>query len=1018
MKKMRLFIVFSAFMVLSINRIIAQAPGCPNISAGPDQNLNCNTTCTNLTATVFATGATTSYAVSSIPYSPPYAYNTGTAILVNQDDIWSGVITLPFDFCMYGVSYTQIVAGSNGCISFGPANAMLYNAWSYTATCPNSSIISGSTGPYVLGPYQDIDPQIAGQMYYAILGQYPCRTFVINWNQVAEFSCTSLISTSQIVLYESTNAIEVYIQNKPLCSSWNSGNAVIGIQNATGTLGICPPGRNTGQWTASNEAWRFTPNGTPNYSISWWHNFAQIDTNATINVCPTSSTTYTAQVIYNSCGNQVVLTDDVNVNVSSTIGLSISPAAPTLCGGASTTLTATSTDPAASFLWSNGLTTPTITVTPATTTTYTVTATTPGCTTQEPVTVTVNSNPVITIPNTAVCAGQAAQLIASGATSYVWNTGYTGDTLTVTPATTTTYTVTGTNTGCTMVGSGVVTVNPLPNPQITSSIDASCGQSNGSATASGGTGYVWSNGQLTATATSLIPGTYTVTVTSAAGCTGTTSVVINNIPPPTATGTNTSETCGHSNGTATASPIGGACAQYTYSWNTFPVQTTQTAINIPAGTYTVTVSCNGCTATATTTVLNMAGPSVTIAGSVNSTCGLSNGSATAAPNGGTTPYQYLWDCTPSQTTPSMTNVAAGTYHISVTDAYGCVATNTVTISTTPVPISSISGFQNAGCNQSNGSATLLVSSGTPPFTFNWNSNPIQTTQNLANVPTGNYSVTVTDTNGCTTSTTVNIPQNPGPTATTSSTDEDCGKGNGTATVIAIGGTGFYTYTWSTNPPQTSTTLTGLSAGVFTVTVNDGFCTYVTNVSIQNIPGPTASFSFHPTIVTVNATPVTFINNSAGTTLGCTWDFGDGTTGAGISVEHLYNTVGSFPVTMVVTDVNGCMDTVTDTVIVRDIFTFYIPNAFTPNGDIKNDTWFPSGISVDPNNYDCKIFDRWGNLVFSTNTWNGISAEPWNGTLNNKGDKKDALVGVYIYRIILKDIGGLRHDYFGRVTIMP
>lgn len=93
-------------------------------------------------------------------------------------------------------------------------------------------------------------------------------------------------------LYETTNAIEVYIQDKPVCSDWNDGNAVIGIQNADGSAGVSPPGRNTGAWSASNEAWRFTPSGPSIVSVAWYEGSTQVSTGATYNACPTTTTTY------------------------------------------------------------------------------------------------------------------------------------------------------------------------------------------------------------------------------------------------------------------------------------------------------------------------------------------------------------------------------------------------------------------------------------------------------------------------------------------------------------------------------------------------------------------------------------------------------------------------------------------------------------------------------------------------------------------------------------------------------
>ena len=300
----------------------SQFPGCPDVNAGVDQVLPCSQNCTNLTATPFQTGAPTSYAVSSITHSPPIAYNAagGTAVSVNIDDVWSPPITLPFSFCYYGTNYTTINVGSNGAIQFGGGiTGGSYHPWPYTANCPNSALTAAGD---VFGVYHDIDPSVAGSVKWYITGTAPCRIFVVSYNNLGHYSCTSLRSTHMMVLYETTNVIDVYVNNKATCTSWNGGAAIIGIQNPTGTAGITAPGRNTNPiWTiTSPEAWRFTPNGPPNYTIAWFQGTNQIGTSATINVCPVGTTTYTAQVSYTMCnGTTVQETDQVNVSYGSAV---------------------------------------------------------------------------------------------------------------------------------------------------------------------------------------------------------------------------------------------------------------------------------------------------------------------------------------------------------------------------------------------------------------------------------------------------------------------------------------------------------------------------------------------------------------------------------------------------------------------------------------------------------------------------------------------------------------------------
>ena len=319
---MRSFTFISLLLLLNI-QLWAQAPGCPNIvigsgldiDIGPILDLECNGQCVTLDATYLETGVTDQYEVSSIPYDPPFPFNSGTPISVNTDDVWSSIINLPFDFCFYNNTYTSVIAGSNGAISFDVGDAGGYCGWSFTASLPSNQLFTNA----IFGIYHDIDPSVCGQVYQGVLGEAPCRTFVFNFNDVCHYSCTSIKSTSQVVLYETTNAIEVYIESKPTCSNWNSGNALVGIQNGAGNQSVTPPGRNTGPWTVTTpEAWRFTPSGDSNTEVVWFSDGNQIGTGPSVEVCPASTIDYVAEVTYTSCstGNEVVERDTVRVNIT------------------------------------------------------------------------------------------------------------------------------------------------------------------------------------------------------------------------------------------------------------------------------------------------------------------------------------------------------------------------------------------------------------------------------------------------------------------------------------------------------------------------------------------------------------------------------------------------------------------------------------------------------------------------------------------------------------------------------
>lgn len=460
------------FIIVTLNlmwKLQAQAPGCPHIDAYVlngaiklDDTVLCAPATLTLRADYLATGSTTSsYTVSSIPFNPPYPVTAGTPFSIGVDDIWSSAITLPFEFCFFGNSYNRVWVGSNGVLTFTDPGST-FCPWSFTASVPSPSLIKNA----IFGIYHDINPAVGGSIKYAVLGSYPCRTFVFNYDNVPHFRCNNLKTTSQMVIYEGTNVIEVYVYNKPTCSSWNNGNAVIGIQNATGTVGYTPPGRNTGAWTASNEAWRFTPSGTPNYTIAWYANGNLLGYGPTINVTPTQSTEYIAVITYESCSfNQIIARDTFRVYFdNSTFSLFASDS--TICLGETTTLTAQGF---ASYVWSTGQTGSSIVVSPTATTTYTVTATNQvGCTRTASIDIVVNPTPSVTASTSTpfICPGDSALLTAHGAHMYAWSTGAQTSSIKVSPNSPTTYVVTGvdTVTGCSAKDS--LTINLYPVPQI------------------------------------------------------------------------------------------------------------------------------------------------------------------------------------------------------------------------------------------------------------------------------------------------------------------------------------------------------------------------------------------------------------------------------------------------------------------------------------------------------------------------------------------------------------------------
>ena len=203
------------------------------------------------------------YNVSSIPFIS-YIVNSNT--LPSLDDQCSPLINLPFTFNFYGINYNQVVVGTNGYINFSTNTANGNSPWSFNTSIPNASFPVKNA---ILGAFHDlINTNGLGSITYGNYGTAPYRKFVVYFNNNSLFSCSSLKSSFQIILHETSNIIDVQLIDKQTCPTWSGGRTVTGLINDTGTIGIAAPNRNTGNWTAYHEGWRFfRPGYYTNYSF-------------------------------------------------------------------------------------------------------------------------------------------------------------------------------------------------------------------------------------------------------------------------------------------------------------------------------------------------------------------------------------------------------------------------------------------------------------------------------------------------------------------------------------------------------------------------------------------------------------------------------------------------------------------------------------------------------------------------------------------------------------------------------
>ncbi|WP_343748495.1 gliding motility-associated C-terminal domain-containing protein [Fluviicola sp.] len=935
----------------------AQFPGCPSIDAGADQTLTCNQPCATLNAIPLHSGATTTYAVSSIPHNPPIAYNQsgGTAVSVNTDDVWSSLITLPFNFCYYGQTYTTCKIGSNGSIKFGNyvSTTTPDQPYAYPGNCPSTALrVYGD----VFGVLHDIDPSVAGTVKWYVLGTAPCRIFVVSYYQLAHYSCTSLRSTHMMVLYETTNVIDVYVNNKATCSTWQQGYGIVGIQNPAGTAGIVAPNRNaTPAWTVTTpEAWRFTPDGAPIYSVEWFQGTNSVGTGNTVTVCPTAPTTYTAQVTYTACdGTTIVKTDDVLVSPDpSTPSANQIATNPTSCTGNTGSFEVQGSGGAGNYQYSidNGATW--------------------------------QSSGVFS----GLAAGTYTVLVQDG-------------------------------NGC--QGSISVTVTQTSSIDLTlaSSTNVTCnGGSNGSAvtSVSGGTApYSYTlnsgNNQTSGTYSGLAAGTYVIQVTDAGGCTDSQSVTITEPSPVTVSYvSSTNASCSGSDGSMTVSGSGGT-GTLNYSLNGGAQQTGTVFNNLAAGTYTIQATdANGCSATASGTVGSVNNLTALLIDNENVSChGLSDGSVQLGGTGAPSPYTYSLVGGPSQTSNTFTGLAAGTYDYVVTSGNNCHDTVSVTI-TEPTAITVTTNTPLSACAGGSVTMTASASGGAGSFVYSWsNSLPNGQTNTVSPASTTTYQVTATDGNNCTASASIVVTIHQDPNIGAGSDQTIC-----LGTSVSLSGSGGTSYSWNGGISNGVSFTPSLGVNTYVVTGTDAFgCQNTDTIIVTVVPVPTAVLGASSPTSGYPGLTVQFTNSSQNANT-YYYDFGNGsnqqTNNISLTPGSTYNSPGTY--TVVLTAGNGiCQDTAQLQVVVLpyEPLQVVIPNIFTPNGDKNNDVFFvrlENAVSI-----DLVIVNRWGNFMARITDLNGY----WDGRLNGNMAED----GVYFYKYTATGLDGTTQTGQGDIQLL-
>ncbi len=741
----------------------------------------------------------------------------------------------------------------------------------------------------------------------------------------------------------------------------------------------------------SGSSTTLTASGASTYS---WTDGTNTYSGNNITVYPTTTTTYTVTGTSNTCSATTTVT--VTVNPSPIITTSASPTS--ICEGESSTLTASGAN---TYSWSHSLGSgSSITVTPSSTTTYTVTGTsTEGCTGTATVSITVNPLPTIiaTADPAEICNGATSVLTASGASTYTWSHSLgSGGSITVTPSNTTTYSVTGTSAeGCTNSASITITVNSVPNVSANASPSTICIGGSSTLSASGANTYSWSNGTNGASITVTPSSTtiYTVTGTSAAGCTNTATVTVDvSTSIDIIANANPSSICEGSYSILSSS--GGD----TYNWSNGMSGASITVTPTNTTSYTVTGYSGGCTGTATISVTVNPLPTVIASANPSSVCYNETTILTAS---GANNYSWSHSLgTGSSVT--VTPTINTTYTVTGTNSYNCSNTASVSVVVNPIPTVSVTASSTTICQ---GDQAILSATGTDNYTW---SHGLGNNANITVSPTTTTTYTVVGTNtfGCSATASITIIVNPNADATINPIDPLCDNQVPiTLTAHTNGGL------WS------GTGITNQVLGTFSPTIA-GAGTHIITYMITGMCGDTATIEivvYESPDATAHATDETCIDANDGVA----WvEVTGGTPPYAYlwSTYHTFDSItnlapGEYYVTA--TDYHNCFDK--DTVLIKPgtedcyITHIYIPNIFAPdgNGNAENEYLRVYGKGIET--IDFSIFDRWGNEVFHTTDIN----ERWDGTY--KGEP--ALVGDYTYVIKVSYLNGNNEALKGHIYLI-
>jgi len=936
-----------------------------------------------------------------------------------QDDASSSLISLPFTFCFYGQSDNSLYINANGNVTF---NSPL-GTYSPPPLPSNGQAIIGAFWADV-----DMNGGTIGNIRYKIT---PTAIY-INWVNVGYFNDHGdKRNTFSIILTNGTDPVIGAGNNVAFCykdMQWTSGDV-------TGSNGFGGPnpatvganwGNGSGQYNLfgifNQPGGNFYGPNNANNGIDWLDNKSfKFNVCNSINLPPAlvnanipgysyqvdTCNAYAGGVILPNGGPGGICTGQtVSGSLTFTGPESAQSVALSITGPAGLTSSLTNGGGAYTINWS-------YTPTPGTQgpQNFTVTATDNGTPPQSTiVNFTINVTvppytPTIAGPDSICPGGTAALSVVEAFNTYQWSGAASGNTQNISGPSGT-YNVTVTFGGCTLNTSKTVYLYTPPVPVITGNNIVCPGQTTPLATTQPYNGYLWSNGD-TNPVSNAAAGSHTVTVTDNNGCTGTSAAfVITEYPQVVPSANITNVSCnGLSDGAITVS-VPGATGNETISWAHDPALTSFTASGLASGTYNfLFTDPNGCIWPGTAVVNEPAVLQNTLALTQVTCPGGSDGAVLVNSNGGTPQYTYVWSGDPGNNNAASNGYAMGTYDVTITDANGCSETQSFTLgelSSTPV-LSATSAIESCP-GASNGSIDLSVAGGNPYFSFLWSNG--DTNEDPQGLAQGNYSVTVTDANGCPFSGSYSVGVGAQINLTSNVNDVLC-NGDHTGNLLFVPQTGIAPFTVTLNGTPGSLNNNNLGAGVYSI--------YITDVN----------GCYWSDTLTITEPPLLLVDSAVyNINLGDVIDIPIGAYG-GVT-PYLYNwypptdlsctnctqptctAVNTTVYTIEVTDAHGCVSLGQAIVNVSQAGPF-IPAAFTPNDDGVNDIFLVMASGVQQ--FNLKIFNRWGEIMYeSDDMYKG-----WNGKIG--GNNKAAPVGTYVYRITGTFINGKDIDQMGSINLI-